>query len=312
MWLAVRGLDFARIASYFARANYFWVALSTVFGLLAYWFRAVRWNLLLQPMGYSISNKNALWTLSFGYLMNLTIPRSGEVARATALYSVEKVPVDKSFGTIVLERVVDLLFMGIFLCLTVIYKSEAIEAFYRHATDSGQDDQSKPSWLWLIAATAIVGTILFFLLRKRLERLTFFGKLYAVADGLWQGITSIFRLKKPVRFVLLSAGIWLCYYTSAYLVCFSLSETAGFSLADGLFIIVVGTLGMMVPASGGIGAFHYALKIGIGALFVSLGRSFNDGAEAGLAYAFISHTMQLVIMAVMGCISIPMLAKARR
>ncbi len=84
------------------------------FGVLAYWVRAIRWNLLLEPMGYTISNANALWTLSFGYLMNLTIPRSGEVARATALYGVEKVPVDKSFGTIILERVVDLVCMGLF------------------------------------------------------------------------------------------------------------------------------------------------------------------------------------------------------
>ena len=82
-----------------------------IFGLLAYWFRAVRWNLLLEPMGYQISNSNSLWTISFGYLMNLTIPRSGELARSTALYGVEKVPVDKSFGTIILERVVDLFCM---------------------------------------------------------------------------------------------------------------------------------------------------------------------------------------------------------
>ena len=68
---------------------------------------------------------------------------------------------------------------------------------------------------------------------------------------------------------------------------------------------------MMVPASGGIGAFHFALKIGIGALFFSFGKTFEEGAEAGLAYAFISHTMQMVIMIVMGVISIPMLSKAR-
>ncbi len=113
MWLAVKGLDLESIKQSLAKANYFWVAVAA-FGVLAYWVRAIRWNLLLEPMGYTISNANALWTLSFGYLMNLTIPRSGEVARATALYGVEKVPVDKSFGTIILERVVDLVCMGLF------------------------------------------------------------------------------------------------------------------------------------------------------------------------------------------------------
>ena len=105
--------------------------------------------------------------------------------------------------------------------------------------------------------------------------------------------------------------IWLCYYLAAYLVCFALPETSDFTIADGFFIIVVGTLGMMVPASGGIGAFHFALKIGIAALFLSMGKSATEGAEVGLSYAFISHTMQLVIMLVMGLISIPMLARGR-
>src|SRR5690606_7134594 len=86
MWFALKGMEFQKIAGYFAKANYFWVFVAAIFGLLAYWFRAVRWNLLLEPMGYKISNSNALWTISFGYLMNLTIPRSGELARSTALY----------------------------------------------------------------------------------------------------------------------------------------------------------------------------------------------------------------------------------
>lgn len=134
MWLALRGIEFEKIAGYFAKANYFWVFAATVFGVLAYWFRAIRWNLLLEPLGYKISNSNALWTISFGYLMNLTIPRSGEVARSTALFGVENVPVDKSFGTIILERVVDLVCMGFFLLLTLVFKYDAILSFYQYVT----------------------------------------------------------------------------------------------------------------------------------------------------------------------------------
>ncbi len=312
MWFAVRGLDFEKIKTYFAKANYLWVAFAAVFGLLAYWFRAIRWNLLLDPMGYRISNSNALWTISFGYLMNLTIPRSGEVARATALYGVEKVPVDKSFGTIILERVVDLVCMLGFLSLTLPFKYDAILAFYRYATQQKTGDSGNASsLLWWIFGLGLVGAVLFFVLRKKLESISIFAKIYKLIDGLWQGITSIFKMRQPGRFILYSLAIWICYYLAAYLVCFALPETSGFSIADGFFIIVVGTLGMMVPASGGIGAFHFALKIGIGALFLSFGKTFEEGAEVGLAYAFISHTMQMVIMIVMGVISIPMLAKAR-
>jgi uncharacterized protein (TIRG00374 family) len=312
MWLAFRGLDLDKIKGYFGKANYFWVALAAVFGILAYWFRAIRWNLLLEPMGYKISNSNSLWTISFGYLMNLTIPRSGELARSTALYGVEKVPVDKSFGTIILERVVDLLCMIGFLALTLAFKYDAILAFYDFAIKKeGGDTGGSSLWIWFVLAVGILAAVLFFTLRKTLERIAFFGKIYSIVDGLLQGIMSIFRLNQPIKFILYSLAIWICYFLAAYLVCFSLPETSGFNVADGFFIIVVGTLGMMVPASGGIGAFHFALKVGIGALFLSMGKSFEEGAEVGLAYAFISHTMQLVIMAVMGFISIPILAKAR-
>ncbi len=323
MWLAFRGLEFDKIRGYFAKANYLWVAAAAVFGILAYWFRAIRWNLLFEPMGYSISNSNSFWSISFGYLMNLTIPRSGEVARATALYGVEKVPVDKSFGTIILERVVDLICMIGFLGLTLIFKYDAIKKFVDYALNQKNDQKAEMGILdkfllnigitdvdnfYFLLKIAIVVSVLaglIWLFVKKREQLVGFIK------GIFEGLLSIFKLKQPVKFLLYSAAIWICYYLAAYLICFALPETSNFTVADGFFIIVVGTLGMMIPASGGIGAFHLALKLGIGALFLSMGKTFAEGEEVGLAYAFISHTMQLVIMAVLGFISIPILAKAR-
>lgn len=324
MWLAFKGLEFNKIKGYFAEANYFWVLAAMVFGLLAYWFRAIRWNLLLEPMGYQISNSNSLWTISFGYLMNLTIPRSGELARSTALYGVEKVPVDKSFGTIILERVVDLVCMLGFLALTLVFKYKAIISFYDFITNQKEKKEKfEPNffekfimkfgvqdfeafYLYLkigFIALAFIAIIILFIYKRE--------KLIEFAKGIFHGLTTIFKLKQKGKFILLSIAIWVSYYFAAYLVCFALPETSHFTFADGFFVIVVGTLGMMVPASGGIGAFHFAMKIGIGALFFSYGKTFEEGAAIGLSYAFISHTMQLVIMAVMGVISIPMLAKAR-
>lgn len=313
MWFALKGMEFRKIAGYFAKANYFWVFAASIFGILAYWFRAVRWNLLLEPMGYKISNANAFWTISFGYLMNLTIPRSGELARSTALFGVEKVPVDKSFGTIILERVVDLVCMGGFLLLTLIFKYDAILSFYQYVTvEKGKTQPAAPNNnLYFFLGGLIILGVLFLLLRKNLRKFTVYQKGLNFAKGIFHGLMSIFKMKQKGKFILLSVGIWISYYLAAYLVCFALPETSAFTFADGFFIIVVGTLGMMVPASGGIGAFHFALKLGIMALFLSMGKNPEEGGEAGLSYAFISHTMQLVIMIVMGIISIPMLAKAR-
>ncbi|AZA62556.1 lysylphosphatidylglycerol synthase transmembrane domain-containing protein [Chryseobacterium indoltheticum] len=306
LWLALRGLDFKVIQKSLAKANYLWVAFAAVFALLAYWFRAIRWNLLLEPMGHKISSSNALWSLSFGYLMNLTIPRSGEVARATALYGVEKVPVDKSFGTIILERVVDLICMLGFLGLTLIFKYDAILAFYKN---SGIN--INPNKILLVLAGLAVAGVLFFVFKNKFVNVPVLGKIIGFIDGILLGLTSIFKLKEKGKFILYTIGIWVSYYFAAYLVCFALPETSDFTFADGFFIIVVGTLGMIIPASGGIGAFNLAMKYGFMALFLAMGKSAEFGGEMGLTYSFISLPLQIVVMLVMGLISIPMLAKAR-
>ncbi|MFC7348432.1 lysylphosphatidylglycerol synthase transmembrane domain-containing protein [Chryseobacterium zhengzhouense] len=306
LWLALRGLDFKVIQKSLAKANYIWVAFAAVFALLAYWFRAIRWNLLLEPMGHKISSSNALWSLSFGYLMNLTIPRSGELARATALYGVEKVPVDKSFGTIILERVVDLVCMLGFLGLTLIFKYEAILSFYEN---SGVN--VNPNKILLVLGGLAIAGVLFFIFKNKFVNVPVLGKIIGIIDGILQGLTSIFKLKEKGKFIIYTLGIWISYYFAAYLVCFALPETSDFTFADGFFIIVVGTLGMIIPASGGIGAFNLAMKFGFMALFLAMGKSAELGGEMGLTYSFISLPLQIVVMLVMGLISIPMLAKAR-
>ncbi|MFC4165405.1 lysylphosphatidylglycerol synthase transmembrane domain-containing protein [Epilithonimonas zeae] len=314
LWVALRGLDFDKIKGSLQKANYLWVAFAAVFGVSAYIFRAVRWNLLLEPMGYKISNSNSLWSLSFGYLMNLTIPRSGEVARSTALYGVEKVPVDKSFGTIILERVVDLVCMGIFALLTLIFKYNALLAFYKSATQ--QKEQTQPqsdySTSYIVLSCIIFILIIFFIFRRSLQKLSIYNKIIGFGKGIFEGLKSIFNLKQKGKFILLTAGIWICYFFASYLVCFSLPETSNFTPADGCFILVVGTLGMIIPASGGIGAFNLAMKFGFTALFISMGKDAIEGGELGLAYSFITLPLQIIIMLVMGLISIPMLAKNRK
>jgi len=325
LWLALRGFDFPKIQKSLSKANYLWVVFAAVFGVLAYWFRAVRWNLLLEPMGHRISTSNAFWTISFGYLMNLTIPRSGEVARATALYGVEKVPVSKSVGTIILERVIDLVCMMGFLLLTVIFKFDAIVSFYDYVTEKkkiSKDEQVPTGFEEFLMSLGINDFDSFYLIVKILLLLLILGVIFYLikfkkaqlinfGKGIWEGIASISKLKKKVKFIFYTIGIWICYFMAAYLVCFALPETSDFTIADGFFIIVVGTLGMIVPASGGIGAFNLAMKYGFMALFISMGKSAEFGGEMGLTYSFISLPLQIVIMLTTGLLSIPILAKTR-
>ena len=307
LWIALKDFDFPTFKASLEKANFLWVALAGVFGLFAYWFRAIRWNLLLEPMGHKISNTNSLWSLSFGYLMNLTIPRSGELARSSALYGVEKVPVDKSFGTIILERVIDLVCMFVFLGLTLIFKFDAINSFF---ANSGA--KINPTYIIGIITAGIVGFVLFLKFKEHFRKFGFISKIIDFIDGIIAGLTSILKLKEKSKFLVYTAGIWICYFFASYLVCFALPETRDFSLADGCFILVVGTFGMIIPASGGIGAYNLAMKFGFMALFLSMGKDAAQGGEMGLSYSFITLPLQIIIMLVMGLISIPMLAKNRK
>lgn len=324
MWLALGGLDFGKIEESVSRANYFWVLASAVFAVLAYVFRGFRWNYILEPMGYRIKKSNAFWTVCLGYLMNLTIPRSGEIARATALFGVEQVPVEKSFATVVVERVVDLFFMLFFLALTFIFNGDVLLKFKDKLTNYQSGEAQKLSTMDKIFLDAGVDNLpefytnlqfftfvvfpgigIFILVKFRQKFLNF-------VRGILDGLFSVVKMKQRGKFFLYSCAIWLCYFFAAYFVCFALEETASFGLGDVFLIITAGTFGMMVPTSGGAGAFHIAVKIAIAGIFVSLGKSQEQGEEVGLAYALISHTMQTVVTLVLGLISIPILLKRKK
>ena len=335
MWIVLRGIDFNRVKYSLERVNYFWILISVFLGILAYIFRAVRWNLLLEPMGYRISNNNAFWTIAFGYIMNLTVPRSGEVARATALYRVEKIPVEKSFVTIVIERVVDLCFMLFFLFLAFVFNGEVLKLFFDRLTNYRSDEQKSYSmvdefllglgiesldsvYLWLKIGGGLIG-ILFFLVgiikfKVRIISIIkgFLEGLLSVIKGIIEGLLSVFKIKSRLQFLGYSVGIWLCYFFSAYVLCFSLKGTEIFGVRDVFLIITAGTLGMMVPTSGGAGSFHIAVKLAIAGIYMSFGKEQDLGNEVGFTYALISHTSQMCSMLFLGLVSIPFLVKNRK
>ncbi|WP_128331703.1 lysylphosphatidylglycerol synthase transmembrane domain-containing protein [Apibacter sp. HY039] len=316
MYLVSRSLggDFVeKTIAVVKKADYFWIGIAAIFGIGAYWIRAIRWNLLLEPMGYKISNSNSLWSLSFGYFLNLGIPRMGEIGRASALQTVEDVPFTESFGTIVTERIIDLCFMLIFLLLALIFNYNALLAFFDLLGKSEQPEAVKDYTLYYVAGflVVIIGLI-FIIFRRKILQLSISKKITKLLKGIATGLISVFKLKQRIKFILLSFGIWICYFFASYLVIFALPETSSIPLQTGFYILAVGTLGMLVPASGGIGAYHGAMMIGFSALFLSLGNSAVEGKDIGYSYALLSHGLQMVIMIFMGLISIIMLAKNKK
>lgn len=300
--LTVKDTNFGDLKEAAQEANYFWIVASMILSIISYWLRAARWKLLLEPMGHPIPAQSGFWAISFAYFMNLTIPRSGEIARATSLYKMEKVPVDKSLGTIVLERVIDLFFLGLFFLLTLIFNSKTLFSFF----SMGQKFPTG-KLLILIGILILIGFI-FVIIRNRIRNLKIYQKGIEFLKGIWIGFKSILKLKRRILFVTYSVGIWICYFLMTYLVLFAFPETEHFGLGEGFFLIVSGALGMILPAVGGLG-YPYVMSIAFAAIYISHGQTAEEGKAVGNYFGLILYFAQVVSILIFGLISIVFISK---
>jgi uncharacterized protein (TIRG00374 family) len=263
-----------------------WVALSFGFNFLASACRGFRWQYLLEPLGYSAQGWNGTHSVTFGYAMNYLIPRSGELARCTMLNKAEKVPVNILIGTVILERIVDVAILGMVIGLSLIIHHDAIFQLFKNV------DNGKISLILYAAVGGLMTLIAFLMLMKRLRHIPVIARLDDFLKGMGKGIRSIGQLKKPLRFWLLTAGIWICWIVMTYLSMLAMDITADMSLADTIFFVAAGSLGMMVPTPGGAGSFH-----GMSILaFQTLGYS----PDTGKIYSLLSWSVKTAFEIVVG------------
>lgn len=302
IWWAMRDVDFNQAWKSIQRANYWWILLSFLLGVIAYALRSERWKLLLEPMGHQVSSSHSFYAICMNYFWNLIIPRSGEVARCTTLYTLDKTPVDQSFGTVISERVIDFLCLSFMGLLAVIFNFDLILKLFNEVLALRQDGEKESSFagLFIIGGVVLVGLLAIIIFWKKIKNLAIFPKIRNFIYGLRQGLKSIFQLKKSGLFIFYTILIWVLYYLMTYLVVFALPETSHLTMADGLYLLLVGGIGMIIPASGGIGAFHSAMRLG----FIVLGL----GSEIGVIFGFLVHTPHTLIALILGGISLVMMS----
>ena len=312
--ITVKQIDFERVANVLKETNYFWIFASMAISILTYWIRAARWNLLLKPMGYNTQTSSGFWAIAFAYFMNLTIPRSGEVARATSLHKMEKVPFEKSFGTVVLERVIDLLFLGLCFGLTLIFNYETFIKFVEIGNkEKAHQPTAEPSFLkyYIALGVFVFGIGLIAIFWKKITKTNFFSKVKNFLLGLWEGIKSISKLEKRGLFIFYSFALWFCYFLMTYLVFFAFPDTENFGVAEGLFLLIAGSLGMILPVSGGL-AYPYVMSIAFSAVYLAKGGNQHEGRAIGDYFGLILYIAQVISMIIFGLIAIYKIARIRR
>jgi len=299
-WYVLKDQDFNKIEADFRRADYFWIAVSVLVSLVAYWSRAVRWNLLLEPLDIKPPVYKTFLALMSGYFANVFLPRAGEVARCLMLKRMDKAPFNATFGSVVAERVFDLIGLLTLIGLTFILEFNRISGFLSEIfIEKFQGMFASLQSLYLFIAIAlffILGLFgMLWFLRHQIRKNTIYIKTSAFLGGVWEGVISIRKLEKKWQFLFHTLLIWICYYFMTYTVLFALPATEHLGLLAGLVLLVVGGLGMSAPVQGGIGAFHYLVSSAL----VIYGVSKVDG----ISYALLLHTSQTLTVIILGGIS---------
>ncbi|GAB3554481.1 lysylphosphatidylglycerol synthase transmembrane domain-containing protein [Spirosoma fluminis] len=295
-------LDAADLWARISAADYRWVLVSAVLTIVAHWSRAERWRILLEPVvPQRPTAVDATTSVLTGYLANLALPRAGEVARCGTLYRLANVPVNVSFGTVVAERLFDVLMLLILLAATFILEFDRLSQFFMEFLGGKLPKGSSGSGLLILAGAVVLGVgllawFLFNRYRDALGRHPLYQKVSAFLTGLLAGLLSVRKLRRPGAFLAHTVLIWTLYYLMSYTLFFAMPATANLGPLAGLTILVVGSLGMAAPTPGGIGSFH--LLVGQVALLYGL------TSQDGQVLATFIHGVSTLMIIILGIISL--------
>ena len=263
LWWLYKDWDFERIKKALRETDYLWIWISFIFAILSHFSRSLRWRMLIKSLGYKPKVMNTLFAVMGNYLINLLIPRMGEISRCALIKRYEGISFSKLIGTVFIERVVDLLILFLLTIVVAITNLDVIKQFINNNPEVRDkvNNLLTNTNFWLIVIFIIVlFTVLIFLYRKRLKGTKLYIKGRSVFKNIVEGIKTIFRLKHAWLFILHSLFIWAMYFLMLYICFFAFDYTDHLTPMVGLTLFVMGSYGMVAPVSGGMGAWHFMIS----------------------------------------------------
>lgn len=304
LWLALRGVDFPAMSSSLASANYWWVPPIIGVTLLSHWLRALRWSLFLDvtndkaglKAGTAVSRSNAFISVMVGYMANYAGPRLGEIIRTANVARRENRPFSTVLGTVVVERILDMVTFGLLLLTVPLVFSNQMGALWDllSAPFTAWIEGTSPVFLTglgLLAASA-TGAGLWFLVRG-INRPS--SRLAGLASRFREGILSLIHTGHPVKIVMFTLLMWVCYGLMAWLpfIMLGLHETHGIGPIAAWGLMLIGAFGVIIPSPGGIGTYHFIT-------IQSLGLLFSMPQTDAATYALLTHTGQMILYIITG------------
>jgi glycosyltransferase 2 family protein len=257
--------------------------------------RAERWRMLMKPTGHPVKFSHSFLSLMVGYLVNLVIPRGGEVSRCYNLYKLSGSPVETSFGTVVVERIVDVLCLLMLIVLCFTLESERLFAFIDTLPIQASGLSGKVIIVGIgVAIIAVLGIAMYFY-AKRNQKLQSF--LKRTLEGFKQGLVAVFRLEKKWVFIGYTVAIWAIYFIMSYCVVMAFKETSVLGMSAVLSLFAIGAIAMAAPLPGGAGSYHALVPAGLVFLY-------SIPQSDAVAFTFVFHAWQTLITIIGGAISV--------
>lgn len=301
LYFAFRGKDFSGIWNSIKSSNFWWFFVPRIFVLIAHWARAWRWVLQLRTFQHTTSVNTAFHAVVATYFVNIYLPKIGDFYRCWALQKTEKIPFSRSFGTLVIEKFIDLLMLFFFFGIAVLLKYKEVSQFLQEKLWANFQEKLSlivsGQWLYIgvVILLVLLAIAILFWLRARGQN-PFQEKIKNIVRNVWQGIESIRKIDNAWAFVGLSLLIFGCFWLNFQLSFLAMPSTAHLNLIDALFIFTTSAFSQAAPIQGNIGAFHWLVSEALNILKVT--------PEQALAWATAMHGTGLIFRLVTGSVSI--------
>lgn len=272
-----------------------WLLLVAGIAMVSHLLRAERWRMLIDPTGHKTTLNASFLSLMVGYLVNLVIPRGGEVSRCYNLYKLDKTPVEISFGTVVVERLIDVIFLVSLIGLAFLAESKKLFAFINTLPIETSGLFGKLMGLLIVGGLGALLVGLFYWLARQNQKLSAF--LKKTFEGFKHGFSSILRLEHKSLFIFYSVAIWFLYFVMSYCVIMAFHETSHLGFSAVLSLFAIGSIAMAAPLPGGTGSYHVLVPAGLVFLY-------QIPQPEAVAFTFVFHGWQTLIMVVGGALSL--------
>ena len=280
--------------------HYQWIVLALIFTGLGEIVRGIRWKQLITPLGKTPKTSNLIYSVFVNYLVNLILPRMGEVSRCAIISKYEKISFTKTIGTLITERAIDLFSMIMVVFVTFLILTNYFYDFLAQKVGISGGIIEIFTSVWLYAGIIVIAVLIWFVF-TRFREVALIRKINQAAKNIWIGIKTIRQVEGKFQFCFLTLLLWVIYFCQFYFCVFAFDFTSELTPLQGLFIFVMGNFGIIVPVQGGLGTWHWMVIYSM----VFLGIAESDAK----IFALVVHGTQMllsILLGIVGLIALPL------